>query len=151
LVNRRRLLGGLVAAVFTAIGASLAVLVGGAVISPGLSTRRESWVDAGTIDRLSASPTEMAIAVAREDGYRTVRDRRIVYLVREGRRVRALSATCTHLGCRVSWREAEREFRCPCHGGRFDGHGAVVGGPPPRGLTELATRVDGSRVLVRLG
>jgi cytochrome b6-f complex iron-sulfur subunit/menaquinol-cytochrome c reductase iron-sulfur subunit len=152
LVNRRRLLAGVVTGIAGAIGAVLAFLLGGAVVSPGLAARRQSWTDAGPLDDVGDTrPTELALALEREDGYRVVRDRKVVYLVRDGDRVRAFSATCTHLGCRVAWHDQEGEFRCPCHGGRFDRRGAVTGGPPPTGLTELQTRVDDGRIRVELG
>ena len=32
-------------------------------------------------------------------------------------------------------------FACPCHGSRFDRDGHVLGGPAPRGLDALETRV----------
>lgn len=158
LVNRRRLLGGVVTAIAGAIGAVLAALLGGATVSPGLAARRQIWMDAGNLaDLTDERPTELALAREREDGYRVVRDRRVVYLIREGTAIRAFSATCTHLGCRVAWHDADGgqqtdggEFRCPCHGGRFNRAGAVIGGPPPRGLIELRTRVDGNRVQVEL-
>ena len=41
----------------------------------------------------------------------------------------ALSPTCTHLGCRVSFNTAERSWDCPCHGSRFDVDGHVLQGP----------------------
>ena len=41
----------------------------------------------------------------------------------------AVSANCTHLGCRVNWNRAERSWDCPCHGSRFATDGAVLQGP----------------------
>ena len=46
----------------------------------------------------------------------------------------ALSATCTHLGCRVSFNTAERSWDCPCHGSRFDLDGHVIQGPAIKDL-----------------
>ena len=66
----------------------------------------------------------------------------MVYIDKDGDGYRALSATCTHLGCRVRWDEASTQYRCPCHGGVFDRAGNVVAGPPPSGLTRLNVRVN---------
>lgn len=41
----------------------------------------------------------------------------------------AVSPTCTHMGCRVSFNTAERSWDCPCHGSRFDVDGHVLQGP----------------------
>ena len=46
------------------------------------------------------------------------------------------SATCTHVGCVVSWNAAERSWDCPCHGSRFDIDGRVLNGPAPSPLDE---------------
>jgi Rieske Fe-S protein len=151
LVNRRGLLGWLAGAAMGAVTSILGVLSAGAVLTPPSARRRDGWIDAAPLEAISARrPTEVSLRVEREDGYRLVVDRRVVYVVREGARTRALSAVCTHLGCRVAWHEAERELRCPCHGGRFDASGIVTGGPPRRALDELDTRVENGRILVRL-
>ena len=49
----------------------------------------------------------------------------------------AVAATCTHLGCRLTFNTAERSWDCPCHGSRFDVDGHVLQGPA---VTDLASR-----------
>ncbi|HEX6313008.1 MAG TPA: FAD-dependent oxidoreductase [Acidimicrobiia bacterium] len=53
----------------------------------------------------------------------------------DARTLHAVSATCTHLGCRVTFNPAERSWDCPCHGSRFDVEGRVLEGPAVRDLT----------------
>lgn len=63
-----------------------------------------------------------------------------VFVLRDEHGVRALSGTCTHLGCTV---RAEGEgFVCPCHGSRYDADGRVIGGPAPRSLAFVAVEAD---------
>jgi Rieske Fe-S protein len=46
----------------------------------------------------------------------------------------AVSPSCTHMGCLVSFNGAERAWECPCHGSRFGLDGAVLQGPATRPL-----------------
>ena len=63
-----------------------------------------------------------------------------VFVVHDADGLRALSATCTHLGCTV--RHEGEGFLCPCHGSRYDGEGRVLGGPAPRALAWLHLDID---------
>jgi len=149
--GRRQFLSRVIAALQGTIGGALGIVLGGAVVAPGLVRRQANWLTAGALSALPAdTPTPVTVRVAREDGYNQVVSREVVFLVKSGDGVTALSATCTHLGCRVSWVADAKELRCPCHGGRFDAAGVVKDGPPPSPLARLQTKVEGDQVLVQL-
>jgi glycine/D-amino acid oxidase-like deaminating enzyme/nitrite reductase/ring-hydroxylating ferredoxin subunit len=40
-----------------------------------------------------------------------------------------VDTTCTHMGCELSWNEAEKSWDCPCHGSRFTYEGEIIDGP----------------------
>jgi cytochrome b6-f complex iron-sulfur subunit len=63
---------------------------------------------------------------------------------------RALSLTCTHLGCTV--KQVEGGFACPCHNSRFDASGNVIHGPATKPLATLKVieKADGSLTLSRI-
>ncbi len=53
----------------------------------------------------------------------------------------ALSTVCTHLGCKVHWKENAQKFYCPCHDGYFNPQGKVLKGPPPAPLSTYKVEV----------
>ncbi len=61
---------------------------------------------------------------------------------------RALTAVCTHLGCTVQYRNADRTIWCACHNGLYDLEGRNVSGPPPRPLEPFVVHVEGEDVVV---
>ena len=61
---------------------------------------------------------------------------------------RALSATCTHLGCTVQYRGDLREIWCACHNGTYDLNGRNISGPPPRPLDVFDVHVRGDEIVV---
>lgn len=150
-VTRRRFLSRITNGIMSGIGAILAFIGGGAVLSSTVG-RQEEWLAASTLlDLPDNEPTPVTLTVARLDGFREVIDRRTIFLVKTGEsEVVAIDATCTHLGCRVSWDPQAHLFKCPCHGGVFDRTGAVKDGPPPAPLATIATRLDGERIMVQV-
>jgi Rieske Fe-S protein len=150
--GRRRFLAHAIHTIQGAIGVVVAVVGGGAILSPSFAQKAENWLSAGRVgDLVDDEPVPVTLRVARQDGYTQVIDRQVIFLVRNSTdgQVRALSSTCTHLGCRVSWDATSQQLLCPCHGGAYDRTGAVVGGPPPAPLATLTTRVDGDQIFVQ--
>ena len=152
--GRRRALVAFVNTVIGLIGAGLAALLGAFALRPAAAQASGRWIRAGTTDDLKPDvPVPRVVSVSRVDGWYRARARQTVFVVWDGSRaVRALSATCTHLGCQVVWDGAAERFNCPCHGGSYDASGRVLGGPPPRPLDAIDARIDPAdgSVLVRL-
>ena len=80
-----------------------------------------------------------------------------VIVVRESsEKIRAFTATCTHLGCIVNYipqmqvgSALQRGFYCRCHGGKFDANGVNVRGTPPDApLTELKVVEDNGNLII---
>jgi len=151
--GRRRTLVIFVNTVIALIGGGLSTLLG-AFAFPRAGASRQRWVRAGTTDDLKPDePVARVLAVSRVDGWYRERARETIFLVWDGdRTIKALSATCTHLGCQVRWDAKDKKFRCPCHGGVYAADGSVLSGPPPRPLATIDARIDpaDTSVLVRL-
>lgn len=149
--NRRGFLIRIIQTVHAGIGATLAFIVGGAVVAPSFSRREKLWLPAGTVPRLvDGVPTAVTLRIARSDGASETVDRRVVYLVKTSDELYALDSTCTHLGCRTKFNADSGHIECPCHGGVYDTRGIVVSGPPPTPLAQVPVRVEQGRIMVQV-
>ncbi|MGH2411574.1 MAG: ubiquinol-cytochrome c reductase iron-sulfur subunit [Chloroflexota bacterium] len=68
------------------------------------------------------------------------------FLLNDGGKLRAVSAICTHMGCRLKADPAAGDLRCLCHGSRFNRQGDILSGLAPSPLPEIALRMDGGVV-----
>jgi Rieske Fe-S protein len=146
-IKRRRLLRGLLAG---GIFASAAPLVYAA--SKFLSF--QSGLGGSTTAKLSASdltPDAQSKLVEIEG--------EPVIVVRElDNHIRAFTASCTHLGCIVSYRpllmigeEQKPGFYCKCHGGKYDANGENIPGTPPKSpLTEITVVAEADDLTISL-
>ena len=81
-----------------------------------------------------------------------VNDKPVIVVNTTQGEIKAFSAICTHLGCIVEWDQSRQFILCPCHDGRFNPvNGAVISGPPPAPLAELALTVEGDTIYVSEG
>lgn len=149
-VPRRKLLGWIVGAVNVGV---IAAAVGPAVAFILAPLRRPKepgkWVPVVDDTELPAGETRsFTYALDVDDGYMVSNRRYSVFLARKGSRVVAYDPTCPHLGCHVEYKSRKKRFVCPCHGGVFDDEGQRVSGPPPKGLTKLAAKVENGKIWV---
>lgn len=93
------------------------------------ATRTERTVNAGPVGNFAADGVYNAF---RDQGF---------FIVRQGEKLFALSAICTHKKCKLN-AEPKRSFYCPCHGSTFDPGGHVTHGPARRDLPVLAAFVN---------
>jgi len=140
--DRRKALARFVTIGMGVIGAALTGLVGAAA-TPRPADKTRKWRKAATIfDLPPDTPFAAVLADRHADGWYETRKETVVYVDKDGDGYRALSATCTHLGCRVAWNAQTKHFHCPCHGGIYDRDGKVISGPPPAGLTRVNVRLN---------
>jgi nitrite reductase/ring-hydroxylating ferredoxin subunit len=71
------------------------------------------------------------------------------FLVDDSGHLHAVSAICTHMGCRLKPAQSHPGFRCPCHGAKFGLDGRVLDGLAREALPRIDVRVVGGRVYAR--
>ena len=146
--KRRNILRGLVAGGLTAFVAPFAYAFGKFLSFQGAALGGSSTAKLSSNELTPNSPSQL-IAIQGEP----------IIVVREpDNEIRAFTATCTHLGCIVSYRpelligqEIKPGFYCKCHGGKYDQNGVNVPGTRPRSpLTELVIHQKANDITVSL-
>lgn len=80
-----------------------------------------------------------------ENGVYMIRDKKAA-IIRRQQDIRAISISCTHLGCTLN--VANDEFVCPCHGSVFTLEGNVIKGPATKNLPEYSIELSGDNVVL---
>ncbi len=70
-------------------------------------------------------------------------DHKLFVVCRDGK-LFAVSSLCTHMKCETDWAPAENEFKCSCHGSKFDKDGNVLNPPADKPLPRFAIEDNGS-------
>lgn len=139
----------------TAIGALLAVPGASYVLDPLLRStgQKGRWIRVAELSSLSKEhPVTAPVVGEQVDAWTKSPDVRLgtVWLrVVSDDKVVAFNAECPHLGCKIGFNEEKSQFACPCHDSSFALDGHVLGGPAPRGMDKLETRVEDGHVEVR--
>jgi len=107
-------------------------LVLAAPLPAAVASMVSRFVETRRRPRLVVVPGDVGDAVTFADG---------VIVTRADGTVRAFSARCTHLGCRID-RARDDRLVCPCHGSRFRLDGSVAAGPAIRPLEPLEHEID---------
>jgi Rieske Fe-S protein len=141
--SRRTFLTQVIAACGAFLAAALGIPSVGAVAGSALQLTGADWITLGQLSSFPADvPTSAEFVIIRTDGWVKTSETRTVWVTRSSSNdVVIFNGRCTHLGCAYHWSANTNEFDCPCHAGVFGKDGRVLGGPPPRPLDTLPTRV----------
>ena len=152
--SRRSFLSAVVALGSAAIGALVALPGAAYVLDPLLrgSEKKGRWLRVARLDALQEEhPIAVPIVGEQSDAWTREPNVRLgmVWLRKKGEKVLALNAECPHLGCKVGYDKERKRFGCPCHESAFSEAGERIGGPAPRGMDPLESRIVNGQVEVR--
>jgi menaquinol-cytochrome c reductase iron-sulfur subunit len=149
-ISRRNLMFKIGAGLNVIAGALVGVPLLGYVLSAFSRVPNNSWVTLGRLIEFPEGETRLAVYRNPVSQAWDGDTAEIPCWVRriEGDSVQVFAINCTHLGCPVRWFKESRLFMCPCHGGAFYEDGSHASGPPPRGLFEYKTKVEGGELKV---
>ncbi|HSB04977.1 MAG TPA: respiratory nitrate reductase subunit gamma [Thermodesulfobacteriota bacterium] len=129
---------------------AVGVPVIGTLIGPAFRSRKTAWTKVGNLNELSTGePTRLTFAVKTTSAYITETVLHDVWVIKQpSSEVTVFSPICPHLGCEYNWNAQTSRFECPCHGSVYGINGRVLGGPAPRPLDTLPTKIQAEDLYV---
>ena len=127
------------------MGAIMGIPIIGYVIDPALKSQEsDEWVSLGPLENYPIGiPTPFSFTQTKVTGWERTTTSYGAYVLRHSEtELKVLSNRCTHLSCRVTWKEEDLAYECPCHDARFDIDGEVVYGPPPHPLDTFEHKIE---------
>lgn len=150
-LNRRQFVKVTAASIVTLITAAIGLPALAYIIYPATQTQEsDAWIPLGPLENYPVGqPTLFNFTRTKVNGWEKTVNSYGAYVVRYTEITqKVFSSTCTHLSCRVNWRNDETDFHCPCHDGVFDIEGKVVSGPPPKPLDEYENKVEDGNLFI---
>ncbi|MDZ7844827.1 MAG: Rieske (2Fe-2S) protein [Anaerolineales bacterium] len=148
---------GFVKIVTTFLGSIMGAILGlpliNYFITPALQKEQiEDWVAVGPLeDYPIGKPQTFTFTRTQINGWERTSQSYGVYVLRQNQAdLSVLSNVCTHLSCRVTWKEEQDAYICPCHDASFDIQGEVIKGPPPRPLDQFETKIEEGIIYIHL-
>jgi Rieske Fe-S protein len=154
-ITRRKFVTGMTALLGGVISAILGLPAIGYLLSPALEKSRsagDEWVPLGLVEDIPLDePTLFTFTRTKQIGWERTANSYGVYVVKKSDdNLETFSNVCTHLSCRVSWKEDLNEYVCPCHDGHFAKDGSSISGPQPRGLDSYKHKIEDGTLMVRI-
>ena len=150
-MSRREFVSIVTATVGTVMGALIGIPAIGYLIAPALQkVSTDAWLPAGPLANYPVDiPTLFNFNRTKVNGWEKTVDSYGVFIIKhEDGSILALSNKCTHLSCRVNWKQGAAAFICPCHDANFDINGQKIKGPQPRALDTYETKIEENNLFI---
>ncbi|MFC1917429.1 Rieske 2Fe-2S domain-containing protein [Chloroflexota bacterium] len=149
-VSRRKFLKGVLGIASGAIGVTLAVPLIGYFLSPAWRKGKKLPVPIARIKDIPLNlPTYVTYEERINDGWHVTTLSKGAWIInKDNKDITVFDPRCTHLNCPYYWDKEAEIFLCPCHDGKFDIQGNVIGGPPPRSLDKIQIDIAEDTIFV---
>ena len=148
--TRRSFMTRVTAAISAFIGLGLASPLIGYVIYPAFIRQKKTWTAVAKIEDLPVGiPKALDYSVSLKDGWMETKAVKAIWALKQPNNdITVYSPICPHLGCGFQWSGSDQKFKCPCHGSVYALSGEVLGGPAPRPLDVLPSKVENGKLLI---